>query len=116
MLTGDKTWPIRRVTFQQPNGTPLDMALADNLARIGDDLATDLPARDDRPVSQSWDVDETSGALLARKWTGDYSWIATVVPTTNAARNGMARNPEGFDYQRVCCRVLQAIASHYGAE
>ncbi len=75
------------------------MALADNLARVSDDLATDLPARDDRPVSQSWDVDATSGAPLARKWTGDYSWIATVVPTTNAARNGMARNPEGFDYQ-----------------
>ncbi len=42
--TGDKTWPIRRVTFQQPNGKPLEMALADNLARVGDDLATDLPA------------------------------------------------------------------------
>jgi hypothetical protein len=94
----EKAWPIRRVTFQQPNGLPLDKALADNISRVSDDLATDLPARDDRPVSQSWDVDATSGAPLARKWTGDYSWIATVVPTTNAARDGMARNPEGFDY------------------
>ena len=35
---------------------------------------------------------------LARKWAGDYSWIVSVVPTTNAARDGMVRNPEGFAY------------------
>jgi hypothetical protein len=97
-LTGDKTWPIRRVTFQQPSGWPLDKALAEGIARIGDDLVTDLPARDDRPASQKWDVDSTSGAPMARQWTGDYSWVASVTPTTNAARNGMAHNPEGFDY------------------
>ena len=32
------------------------------------------------------------------KVDGDYSWIATVAPPTNAARDGMATNPEGFAY------------------
>jgi hypothetical protein len=94
----EKVWPIRRVTFEQSTGWPYDKALAESVARVGDDLVTDLPARDDRPASQKWDVDSTSGAPLTRQWTGDYSWIATVTPTTNAARNGMVHNPEGFDY------------------
>ena len=91
-------WPIRRVTFQLSTGWPYDKAVAESVARAADDLVTDLPSRDDRPASQKWEVDSTSGAPLARQWTGDYSWIATVTPTTNAARNGMAHNPEGFDY------------------
>ncbi len=49
---------------------------------------------------QNWDTANVNGTqtALARKWTGDYSWIASVVPTTNAARDGMARNPEGYAY------------------
>jgi hypothetical protein len=94
----EKAWPIRRVTFQLPTGWPLDKVLAESVARAADDLVSELPARDDRPASQKWDVDSASGAPLARQWTGDYSWIATVTPPTNAARNGMAHNPEGFDY------------------
>ncbi len=35
---------------------------------------------------------------MARQWVGDYSWIVSVVPSTNAARNGMARNPESHAY------------------
>src|ERR1044072_5407141 len=35
---------------------------------------------------------------LARQLTGDYSWIVTVAPSTNAARDGMASNPEGYAY------------------
>jgi hypothetical protein len=97
---GDKTWPIRRVTFQQASGWPLDKALAESLSRVSDDLAVDLPARDDRPATQSWETSNASGSIvpLARQWTGDYSWIATVSPPTNAARDGMARNPESFEY------------------
>jgi hypothetical protein len=34
----------------------------------------------------------------ARQWAGDYSWLVTVVPSTTAARNGMAHNPEGHSY------------------
>src|SRR4051812_12681931 len=92
----DETWPIRRVTFQQASGWPLDKTMAESLFRGNDDLSVELPTRDDRPGIQTWDV---SGSMpLARKWAGDYSWIVSVVPTTNAARDGMVRNPEGFAY------------------
>jgi hypothetical protein len=107
-LTGEKTWPIRRVTFQstfsaqtgQP-GWPMDKPAAESLSRINDDIAYEFPQRADRPAMQNWDkvLVGTNEEPLARKWTGDYSWIATVVPPTNAARNGMARNPEGFEYE-----------------
>ena len=67
---------------------------------------------------QNWDTANVSGTQtpLARQWTGDYSWIVTVVPTTNAARDGMARNPEGFAYDVSVVvfykRVLPADADH----
>ena len=95
------TWPIRRVTFRQPHtGWQMDEPMAEHYFRGSDDLAYDLPQRDDRPAIQNWDTANVSGTPtpLARQWTGDYSWIVTVVPTTNAARDGMARNPEGFAY------------------
>ncbi len=97
----ERTWPIRRVTFQMPNGLPLDKTMAESLCRISDDLAVELPARADRPAGQKWDTITVSGVPfpLARQWTGDYSWIATIVPTTIAARNGMAQNPESFEYE-----------------
>lgn len=105
----ERVWPIRRVSFQstyaspggpQSSGWPLDLTEAESLCRGTDDLAYDFPQRPDRPSIQTWDTvtAAASTAPLARKWTGDYSWIATVVPTTNAARDGMARNPEGFAY------------------
>lgn len=97
----DKTWPIRRVTFAMSNGYPLDKSSAESISRGSDDLAYDFPDRDDRPSVQTWDTTTTTNGTqipMARKWTGDYSWIASVVPTTNAARDGMARNPEGFAY------------------
>jgi hypothetical protein len=91
-------WPVRRVTFQSPNSPwQMDRITAEHYFRGGDDLATDLPDRDDRPAAQNWDVDK-NGTPLARQWTGDYSWLVTVVPTTNAALEGIARNPEGFAY------------------
>ncbi len=95
-------WPVRRVTFRQPSsGWQLDPTMAEHYFRGNDDLVVDLPARNDRPAMQDWDkATDNSGNTfpLARQWTGDYSWIVTVVPTTNAARDGMASNPEGFSY------------------
>jgi len=91
-------WPVRRVTFRQPsNGWQMDPTVAEHFFRGSDDLTVDFPARDDRPGIQNWDM-SSSGTPLARKWTGDYSWIATVAPPSNAARDGMATNPEGFAY------------------
>jgi hypothetical protein len=94
-------WPVRRVTFRQPTGWQMDSTMAEHFFRGNDDLTTDLPERDDRPAQQNWDLADAGGgtmAPLARQWAGDYSWIVSVVPTTNAARDGMARNPEGHTY------------------
>ena len=103
------TWPIRRVTFQQPD------RLADGTRRWpstmfsgNDDLAYDFPQRDDRPAMQNWDTANINSTPtpLARQWTGDYSWMVTVAPTTNAARDGMARNPGRIRLRRFRRRVL----------
>jgi hypothetical protein len=92
-------WPIRRVTFRQSSsGVQWDPTTADHYFRGNDDLTVDFPARDDRPGIQNWDM-SSSGTPLARKWTGDYSWLVTVVPPSNAARDAMATNPEGFAYE-----------------
>jgi hypothetical protein len=94
-------WPIRRATFRQPStGWQLNAGTAEYFFRGQDDLTTDLPQRDDRPARQNWDTTTVGGTPtpLARQWTGDYSWLVTVVPPTNAARDGMARNPEGHSY------------------
>jgi hypothetical protein len=95
------TWPIRRATLQQSNGWQLGARMAEHLFRGTDELATEFPDRDDRPAAQNWDVlvNNSGGSMpLARQWVGDYSWIVCVVPTTSAARDGMARNPESFAY------------------
>src|SRR5262249_12403751 len=91
------TCPIRRVTFRQPsNGWNMDKTTAAHYSRGSEDLSYDFPARDDRPAIQMWD---TNGQTpLARKWAGDYSWIVTVAPTSNAARDAIAKNPEGSEY------------------
>jgi Tfp pilus assembly protein PilV len=98
--TTERVWPIRRVTLQGADGLQLDRETAGFISRVSDDLVTDLPSRADRPARQNWDS-MTSGSIvapLARQSTGDYSWIASVVPQTVAARNGMAMNPEGYSY------------------
>ncbi len=96
----ERTWPIRRVTFRDTSGWSADPTVAEHFCRAQDDLATDLPDRDDRPAIQNWDapVVGSNQTPLARQWTGDYSWIATVLPTSIAARDGIARNPESFAY------------------
>lgn len=95
------TWPIRRATIQQADGWQLSPSLADAMCKGNDDLAVDLPKRDDRPAIQNWDTAIVNGTQtpMARQWAGDFSWMMTVVPTTTAARDGMASNPEGYDYQ-----------------
>lgn len=91
-----ETWPIRRVTIQQSNGWQMNPALASVVCGGTDDLATELPKRDDRPAMQNWDV--YRGSPMARQWAGDFSWMMTVLPSTPAAISGMATNPEAFEY------------------
>jgi hypothetical protein len=95
-------WPIRRVTFRQPStGWQMDDTAAKHYFQGNDDLVTELPDRDDRPATQNWDtIAGPNGSTIpvTRQWVGDYSWIVTVVPGTNDARNDMAQNPEGHAY------------------
>jgi len=77
--------------------------MASQLFRGGDDLVSDLPSRADRPARQNWNAVDSNGdniidTPLARQRTGDYSWIVCVSPTTLAARNALAHNPESFSY------------------
>jgi hypothetical protein len=96
-------WPVRRVTFRQPStGWQMDNTMAEHFFEGNDDLVTELPDRDDRPATQNWDTaaDGSGNSIpIARQWVGDYSWIVSVVPSTNAARNGMASNPESHSYE-----------------
>jgi len=99
----DRVWPIRRVTLQDASGWPMSAEMASHYFRGSDDLTTDLPSRADRPARQNWDMadldnDGFMDASLARQRVGDYSWIVSVVPTTNAARDALAGNPEGYSY------------------
>jgi hypothetical protein len=120
-------FPVRRVTFRQAsNAWQMDKTMAEHYFRRSDDLSTELPDRDDRPVHQNWDYVENldgSKSPLARQWTGDYSWIVTVAPTTNAARDGIARNPESHAYdvsvvvfhKRALPEDAQSAYSTYGS-
>lgn len=95
-------WPIRRVTFRQPiynaanDSWQMDSVTAGHYFRATDDLTSQFPPRTDRPASQDWDT--SASQPLARQFTGNYSWLATVTPPTNAARDGMAKNPSGHEY------------------
>jgi len=96
-----QTWPIRRVTFHQSDKWPMDFRTAGYHFRGRDDLAFDFPTRDDRPAIQNWDVANVGNTLvpLARQWSGDYSWLISVVPLTTAARDAMATNPASYSYE-----------------
>jgi hypothetical protein len=74
--------------------------MASHYFQGSDDLSTDLPDRDDQPALQTWEIATVANTKvpLARNWQGDYSWIVTVNPTTAAARDGMARDPESHAY------------------
>jgi hypothetical protein len=91
---GDR-WPIRRITLPTTNLTTPTMLprVAEAIVRLHDDVANELPKENDRPGMQRWATD-LNGApqnepwrhkLLARQYAGNYSWLATVVPTSLAS-------------------------------
>ncbi len=77
-------WPIRRVTLPQVGNVALTTEVAETIFRLRDDLAVEQPDESDVPSIQRWDVDATNN-LLRRQYKGDYSWLATIVPTTGEA-------------------------------
>lgn len=96
-------WPVRRLTLNvNPNllttPAPIPGETASNTFRLRDDLAVVQPDAGDRPSIQRWatyDANNTpqdfrDDTLLARDYLGDYSWLATVVPTNTEALLGLA--------------------------
>jgi hypothetical protein len=68
---------------------------AETAFRLRDDLVTQQPEAGDRPSVQRWRIDNkgtatnTDDVALSREYVGDYSWLATVVPTRNTALLGL---------------------------
>ena len=77
-------FPVRRLTLPQALGAPL----AETIFRLRDDLSVELPEKSDQPGVQLWTVD-SGGQLLTRQYNGRYSWLATVVPTSGLALEGL---------------------------
>ena len=96
--TGDR-FPVRRVTLPQALGIPLTNSVAETIFRLRDDLSVDFPENSDQPSVQLWQVD-SGGQLLTRQYNGRYSWLATVVPTTDEALIGLqpARGESSYSY------------------
>lgn len=89
---GPTLWPIRRITLDVnphlANNRVMTGQMAETSFRLRDDLITQQPDAGDRPSVQRWRRDG-SGNMLAREFTGDYSWLATVVPTRQTALLGL---------------------------
>jgi hypothetical protein len=103
ILTGAR-WPLRRVTLPSDNvlAPTMSPAVAASICALHDDLGAELPEEGDRPGMQRWrtidrnpqngnanntpdnPVDDTA---LTRSYGGNYTWLATVVPTTRGGRD-----------------------------
>jgi hypothetical protein len=112
-------WPVRRMTLSMPNPNPdmngmvpyvaMDRRTAEMAFRLRDDLVTDQPEAGDRPSIQKWATadpnstpnDFSDDTMLSRQYTGNYTWMATVVPTRQRALSGLqsAANIEDEFYE-----------------
>ncbi|NOY41997.1 MAG: hypothetical protein GXP26_09190 [Planctomycetes bacterium] len=98
-------WPVRRLTLLQAGGLPFTTQVAETIFRLRDDLVVAQPEEDDRPSIQTWDInnngtanDTTDDTLLRRQYKGDYTWLATVVPTTPQALAALQPTDPGNAY------------------
>ena len=97
-------WPVRRLSVPQADGLPLTKNVAEVIFRLRDDLAVEKPERGDVPSIQRWstaDIDPVTGTpnntpndptddtLLSRQYQGNFSWLATIVPSTREALIGL---------------------------
>jgi hypothetical protein len=100
-------WPVLRLTLPQSGGQPLVTDVARKIFSTSDDLALDVPAKASQPSIQRWDIStidlngdgNSNNDPLARQSRGDYSWFASVVPSSTAARDALATDPSAFDYE-----------------
>jgi hypothetical protein len=105
---GGRNSPLRRVTFRDPADPTKDWQLGEQLAdrmfRSSDDLALDVPQVADQPSRQNlalFDLDSDGQAddPLARQSVGNYSWLATVLPSTTEAFLALAYGGAGHAYE-----------------
>jgi hypothetical protein len=94
-------WPVRRLSLDVnphvTNNTVMSAQTAETAFRLRDDLVTQQPKAGDRPSVQRWrktDPNNTptnpnDDVMLSREYVGDYSWLATVVPTRQTALLGL---------------------------
>ncbi|BBO32189.1 type IV pilus modification PilV family protein [Lacipirellula parvula] len=118
-------WPIRRLTLSSTNvptttvAVPnMSVAFAETIFRLHDDVTNELPKQDDRPAIQRWSAVDSNATptpnyaaddtLLSRQYSGSYSWIATIVPTTTGGLNALQPiNPQfGSELYEVSVAVL----------
>lgn len=96
-------WPVRRLTLPQGPLTPMNMVVADKLFSSSDDLTMEVPTSD-KPSRQNLQLANLDGGTVAddplsRQSRGEFSWIATVSPSTSYARNALAADPSAFTYE-----------------
>lgn len=102
--------PVRRLTFSDPRGPlqnppvvlPLGLRATESLFQSLDDIASDLPEENNIPGQTLWDTADVNNngqqQALARQSRGDYSWIATICPTTVQARDALFTDPGSHLY------------------
>jgi hypothetical protein len=93
------SWPVQRITFDPLLRSPpqkFTPQVAEAIFRLHDDLTGQLPDANDSPGIQRMTVDSNGTPKitdddipLARSYAGNYSWLATVLPTNADALVGM---------------------------
>jgi len=112
-------WPVRRITLPIPDpntggSQPLTFSVAETIFSLRDDLAVEMPDRDDTPSVQLWrtaDIDingnpnntpndPNDDTLLSRQYQGNYTWLATIVPETEQGHEGLQpAMRQGYPYE-----------------
>jgi hypothetical protein len=95
VLSG-RGWPVRRITVLDANGL-MSKPVAETIFRLRDDLVVEQPEKSDVPSIQRWDLadlnntpnDPSDDTPLRRQYKGNYSWLATIVPVTEAGRDAL---------------------------
>lgn len=91
-------WPIRRITVNDAIGA-MSTSTAETIFRLRDELAVELPEDGDQPARQLWELDKTGTATdprLTREWQGNYSWLATVVPSSTDGIAALQPTDNGY--------------------
>lgn len=119
-LSGTR-WPVRRVSVHDAAADFMRTSVGETIFRLRDDLAIEKPDESDIPSRQLWrtsdvapdgtannTIDDTiDDQLLHRQYKGDYSWLATIVPTTRLG--WQALQPSDENYGEIACDVSVVV-------